>query len=107
MAELITLDLVTGELSTSEFTPPPPPPQQFKTQMASLEYLDRFTEEEQLAVAEAAMSNPVVNLWYMRMGMAEYIDVTDPRVGQGIDALIAAGLLDEGRKEALLQPIPI
>ncbi|HWU35472.1 MAG TPA: hypothetical protein VN023_09590 [Methylovorus sp.] len=78
-----------------------------KTKFTSLEYLDRFTEAEQLAVATAAMSNPAVKLWYDRMLAASYVDIEDPRVAAGIDALITAGLLDAGRKEALLQPIEI
>ncbi|KAF0844319.1 hypothetical protein FNL37_1763 [Methylovorus glucosotrophus] len=77
------------------------------TKFTSLEYLDRFTEAEQLAVVGATMSNPAVKLWYDRMAMASYVDITDPRVAAGIDALIAAGLLDAGRKDALLQPLEI
>ena len=79
----------------------------YRTQFTSLEYLDRFTDAEQLAVVGATMTNPAVKLWYDRMGMASYVDITDPRVAAGIDALIEAGLLDAGRKDALLQPLEI
>ena len=73
-----------------------------KTQFTSLEYLDRFTEAEQLGVAEATMQNAAVKLWYDRLLAASYIDLEDQRTEAGIDALIAAGLLDSSRKEALM-----
>lgn len=81
-------------------TPPTPP----KTQFTSLEYLDRFTDAEQLAVVSATLQSPQVKLWYDRLLAASYIDLTDPRTEGGIDALISAGLIDASRKEALMQP---
>lgn len=78
-----------------------PPP---KTQFTSLEFLDRFSDEEQLAVVSATLVNPVIKLWYDRLLAASFIDLTDPRTEAGIDALIAAELLAPERKEALMQP---
>jgi hypothetical protein len=92
---------MTPEEVQSHIAPAPKPA---KTQFAPLEFLDRFTEAEQLATATAAMSNPIINLWYYRMMAATYVDLIDPRVEAGIDALIAAGLLAPSRKEALMSP---
>lgn len=75
-----------------------------KTQFTSLEFLDRFTEEEQLAVVSATLINPVIKLWYDRLLAASFIDLADPRTEAGIDALIAAELIAPERKEALMQP---
>ncbi|MGY1490710.1 hypothetical protein ACW4YW_14990 [Methylobacillus pratensis] len=75
-----------------------------KTRFTSLEYLDRFTETEQLAVVTATLTSPVIKLWYDRLLAASFIDLEDPRTEAGIDALIAAELLAPGRKQALLQP---
>jgi hypothetical protein len=88
--------------------PPPPPPAppepQYKTQFTSLEYLDRFTEAEQLTVVSATLANAQVKLWYDKMLAASYIDLADPRTAAGVDALIAAGLLDGARRAAILAP---
>lgn len=75
-----------------------------KTRFSSLEFLDRFTDEEQISVATATMSNAQVKLWYDKLLAAEYIDITDPRTIGGVDALISSGLLDESRKDAVLAP---
>lgn len=82
---------------------PPVLPIPPKTQFTSLEYLDRFTEAEQLEVVSATLQSPQVKLWYDRLLAASYIDLNDPRTEYGIDALISAGLIDASRKPALMQ----
>lgn len=78
------------------YTPPP------QTQFTSLEFLDRFTDAEQLSVVAATLANPQVKLWYDKMLAASYVDVLDPRTSAGIDALIAVGLVTSDRKAAIL-----
>lgn len=78
---------------------PPAPPKQF----TSLEYLDLFTESEQLAVATAAMTNATVKLWYDRMLAASFITLADPRTEAGLNALVSAGLLTAARKAAIVE----
>lgn len=75
-----------------------------RTQFTSLEFLDRFTEAEQLEVVQATMQSATVKLWYDRLLAAMFIDLNDPRTEFGIDALITAGLIAADRKAALLQP---
>lgn len=75
-----------------------------KTKFTSLEWLDRFTQQEQLAVVAASMTSSQVKLVYDRMLAASYVDINDPRTEAGIDALIAANLIAANRKAALLQP---
>ena len=77
---------------------PPPPPKQF----TSLEYLDLFTESEQLAVVSATMAVPQVKLWYDKMLAAGFITTADPRTEGGLAALVGAGLLTEARKVEIL-----
>ena len=77
---------------------PPLPPKQF----TSLEYLDLFTEHEQLAVVSATMAVPQVKLWYDKMLAAGYITSADPRTEGGLAALVGAGLLTEARKVEIL-----
>lgn len=81
-------------------TPPPEP----KTKFTSLEYLDRFTESEQVAIVSATSQNVQLKLFYDRLLAATFIDLEDPRTAAGVDALISAGLVDESRKSELLAP---
>ena len=78
---------------------PPAPPKQF----TSLEFLDLFTESEQLAVATAAMQSAQVKLWYDRLLSASFITIEDPRTEAGLQALVGAGLLTQERKDQIVE----
>ena len=78
---------------------PPAPPKQF----TSLEFLDLFTESEQLAVATAAMQSAQVKLWYDRTLAAMFITLADPRTEAGLTALVGAGLLTAERRDTILK----
>src|SRR5690625_1589289 len=85
--------------------PPAPEPElQYKTQFSVLEFRDRFTLEEQLAIRQAQFTDMEVGLVYDNFQAAQFIDIEDPRVEQGIDLYIAKGLLAPGRKTELLEP---
>ena len=71
-------------------------------QFTSLEYLDLFSESEQLAVVTATMAVPQVKLWYDKMLAAGFITSADPRTEGGLAALVGAGLLTEARKVEIL-----
>lgn len=90
---------ITKEEAAILTAPPTPPPQ---TQFSSLDFLDRFTEGEQLAVVEATLVSPTVKLWYDRLLAADFVDLEDPRTKAGVDALITAGLLEASRKVEIL-----
>jgi hypothetical protein len=74
------------------------PPKQF----TALEFLDLFTEAEQLAVVTASMSSAPVKLWYDRTLATSYITIADPRTEAGLDALVEAGLLTAARQTAIV-----
>lgn len=91
----------------AESPPAPPKPPRYPV-FTALQMLDLFTESEQLAVVAATMSVPEVKLWYDRMIAASYVTYEDPRVEAGLAALVGAGLLDGGRKDAIvaaMQPV--
>lgn len=90
--------------SVAPYVSEPPP---HKTQFSVLEFRDRFTLAEQIAIRQAQLTDMEVGLVYDAFISADYIDVTDPRVGQGIDLYITKGLLDSDRKHALLATEPI
>ena len=71
-------------------------------QFPSLEFLDLFTEPEQLAVATAAMQSAQVKLWYDRTLAAMFVTLADPRTEGGLTALVGAGLLAAERKAAIV-----
>lgn len=79
-------------------TPPAPP----ATSCTPLQFIDRFTEAEQLAVVSATLAVPQVKLWYDKLIAATEVVFADPRVAAGLDALVAAGLLTQARSEAIL-----
>ena len=69
--------------------------------LGSLAFLALFTEAEQAAVAQSAMTNVQVKLWYDKMLAAEFVTIDDPRTGAGLDSLVAMGLLTADRKAAI------
>lgn len=62
-----------------------------------LDFLNLFTEAEQIGVVAATLNSAAVKLWYDRMLAASYITVEDPRVSVGLQALVDAGLLSSER----------
>lgn len=82
----------------------PPVEPQYKTQFSVLEFRDRFTIEEQLAIRQAQFTDMEVGLVYDNFQAAQFIDIEDERVEQGIDLYISKGLLAPERKADLLQP---
>ncbi|MGB4064260.1 MAG: hypothetical protein WBK19_10585 [Azonexus sp.] len=72
--------------------------------VSSLQFMDRFTEVEQLAIVTATMSVAQVKLWYDRMLCAEEIVYKDARTLAGLQALVAAGLITQARMDEVLPP---
>ena len=97
-----------GEHSISEvgITPDPQwsttPPPVTSLQISSLEFFDRFTEEEQVAIATETYTNIQVKIFYDRMFGANHIDVSNANTISGIDYLISLNLVDASRKDDLL-----
>lgn len=75
------------------------PPQ---TVFTALEFLEEFSEDEQLAVAERTLTSAPIKLWYDKLLAAGYVDLNDPRIDAGLSALVTAGLITEARKAEIL-----
>lgn len=69
-----------------------------------LQFIERFTESEQLAIVTAAMSTPALRLWYDKLMAAQEVVFDDARLSGGLDALVGAGLITAERKVELLAP---
>ena len=72
------------------------------TSCTPLQYVERFTDTEQLAIVTATMNNAAVKLWYDKLMAASEVVFADPRLSSGMDALVAAGLITQARSEEIL-----
>jgi hypothetical protein len=73
-----------------------------KHQFTFLEFMELFTEDEQLTLVEASMTLPPVKLWYDKALGAQYIDLDDPRTEPGLQALVDANLISAARKATVM-----
>lgn len=67
-----------------------------------LEFIERFTDEEQLAIVTAAQSNPALRLFYDKLMASLNVVADEPRLISGLSMLVAAGLLTAQRKSEIL-----
>ena len=70
--------------------------------ISSLQFMDRFSEQTQLAVVTAAQSNAAVKLWYDRLLAASEVNLDSPRVAAGVHALVQAGVITQQEATAAL-----
>jgi len=84
-----------------EITPVIPP-----SRLSFLEFMDLFTNEEQLALAGAAMTDAPTKLWYDRAVGAQFIALDDERLAEGLDAMVLADIIPAARKTRVLQGLP-
>jgi hypothetical protein len=94
----------------SEYVPPPAPdpltvfvpvdPATVST--TPLQFIGRFTDAEQLAVATAAMQNAQVFLWFNKLTAAQQVVFADIQLANGMNALVAAGLITHARSLEIL-----
>lgn len=67
-----------------------------------LQFRDRLTAEEELAITAAGMSSPAVRVWLDRLAAAQEISLDDPRTVAGLQQMEEAGLLAPGRGAEIL-----
>ena len=67
-----------------------------------LQFMELFTDAEQLAIVTATMSNAAVKLWYDKMLAAQEIVRTDERVVSGMAALVAYELITQSRADEIM-----
>ncbi|WP_374697280.1 hypothetical protein LQZ44_11915 [Alcaligenes nematophilus] len=77
-----------------------------RTQFSVREFRARFTQDEQIAIRSASMTDMEVGIVYDDFQASSFIDLNDPAVAAGVDLYIAKGLLDEARRDVLLAPEP-
>lgn len=98
---------IYARASMGEFGPVGPyvaPPPILKTRFSVLEFKNRFTHAEQVAIKTATYTDPEVGIIYDNFLAAQFIDLADPRVEQGLDVYVTKGLIAAERKAAILSP---
>jgi len=91
-------DKVMAVLAAHDPEAPPLPPRV----MTALAFIERFTADEQLAIATAAQSDASVNLWLVKATGAQEVDLDDPRTVDGLAALVSKGLITPERRDEIL-----
>jgi hypothetical protein len=81
---------------------PEQPPTPERRTCTPLEFIERFTDAEQLAIVTAAMTEPRLRLWYDKLMAASFVDLDDARLLAGVEALVVAGLITSQRRAEVL-----
>lgn len=80
----------------------PTPPEQPRTRLTRLEFRNLFTMAEKQALYTAAQSSVDVQIFLDDVNAAEYVETTDQVTIDGLNALVAAGLLTQARADEIL-----
>lgn len=73
-----------------------------KSTLTKLEFLDRFTVEERVAIRAAAATNGVVKDYLELLNAASEVSLTSARTVTGVQALESSALLAQGRAAQIL-----
>lgn len=65
--------------------------------LTKLEYMERFTDEELGTIFTVAKQSVAVEVWLEKFKLASEINLDDPRILGGLQALESAGILATGR----------
>jgi len=71
-----------------------------------LDFMERFSDEEQLAIAQATMSNAQVKLWYDKMLASKNVVFDDVRTQVGMTTLVNAGIITAQRSLEIIPTYP-
>lgn len=100
------INVITGEVSLIDLTPeeianlPVYEPQPI-TRFSSLEYLQKFTDDEYQAARTGSMN---VQRGLDMLIAAQYVDLDDERIGFYLDLLVAEEAISPERRTELLTP---
>lgn len=97
-----SLDDCTENETFSDTEPPPIDVVSVQTQFTPLDFLEKFTETEQLSVVAATRVSDQIKLWYDKMLASTFVDLNDPRTSAGLTALVAEGLIPQSRYDEIM-----
>lgn len=67
-----------------------------------LDFLELFSDQEQLAVVAATRESDQIKLWYDKMLASSFVDLNDPRTSAGLSALVTEGLIPQSRYDEIM-----
>ena len=70
--------------------------------LQKIDFLRLFTQEERIAIKEAAMTNPVVEDYQYMLDNSNVILLSDPDIQSDVSALEAIGVIGVGRAAQIL-----
>ena len=70
--------------------------------ISKLDYLNRFTENELVAIYTAAKTTVAVEIWLEKFRLAAEISLDDPKTIAGVNFLEQSGLISTGRAAEIL-----
>lgn len=73
-----------------------------KRLISKLDYMNRFTDAELVAIYTEAKTNVNVEIWLEKFKLAAEINLDDPRTSSGLQALETLGLIATGRAAEIL-----
>jgi hypothetical protein len=73
-----------------------------KRLISKLDYMNRFTDAELVAIYTAAKTNINVEIWLEKFKLAAEINLDDARTSAGLQVLETAGLIATGRAAEIL-----
>jgi len=74
------------------------------TTLTPLQFINLFTDAEQLAIVTATMKDPRIKLWYDKLLISSSISLADPQISVGLDFLVEDNLITIQRKNEILPP---
>jgi hypothetical protein len=72
-----------------------------------LQFLERFTDEEQLALVTTSLSNPTIRLWYDKILASSEINFDSRQMQLGMIKLVNAGIITQERSLIIFPPYVI
>lgn len=70
--------------------------------LTKLDYMNRFTDTELATIYTIAKTNVAIEIWLKKFELATEINLDDPRVVGGLQALEQYGLIGTGRAAEIL-----
>jgi len=70
--------------------------------LSRLEFRNRFTMEEKVAIYTAAATDVTIAVWLDDLASAENVDLDSTLTQQGVQGLVTLGLISESRRDQIL-----
>lgn len=94
-------EITVGQTGTGSAVPPAPPAP-LPVMISPIEFMNKFTEAEKLAITAASLSDPAIRLWYDQLLASQGVNMSDTSVLAGIAQLVKAKAITQARADEIL-----